>query len=87
MDLKEWGLELKVIVFIGWIAVLLLPLMGFGVLGFQKWKRHYGADSTVSGYFFRYVTGKTATDDPWKVYALKIGVFLGWIIVVTSIWA
>ena len=80
-------LGLKVFVFFGYIAVLLAPLMVFGVLGFRKWKRHYGADGTVSGYFFRYVSGKRATDDPWRVYALKMGVFLSWFIVVTSIWA
>ena len=78
---------LKIIAFVGWIALLLLPLTVFGAFGFQKWKRHYGADSTVSGYFLRYVSRKTATDDPWKVYALKIGVFLGWIMFVNSIWA
>ena len=77
---------MKVIALIGLVAALLLPLAVFGVFGFQKWKRYYGADSTVSGYFFRYVSGKTATDDPWKVYVLKIGIFLGWIIVVTSLW-
>ena len=78
---------MKIIVQVVWFATLLLPLMVFGVLGYQKWKRYYGVDSSVSGYFFRYVSGKTVTDDPWKVYALKVGVFLSWIMIVNSLWA
>lgn len=85
-NLIEGASKLAAITFVGWVILLLLPLMVFGFFGFQKWKRHYPADNSVFSYFLRYISGKTATDDRWQVYSIKVGAFLVWFMIVNSIW-
>ena len=67
------------------VALAILPIPIFGFFGFRRWKAHYGGDSSLSEYFWRYVNGKRATDDPWPVFALKVAVFVSWFMLVTSL--
>lgn len=67
------------------VVIYTAPLLVFGFFGYRRWKRHYRSENSVLGYYLRYATGRRETDDPWPVYGLKIGVFLIWIVVVTSL--
>ena len=69
---------MEILVFVFKLAVLLLPLVLVGFFGFWKWRKHYGG-GTILGYFSRYVIKKRDTDDEFPVYALKVGLFLAWI--------
>jgi hypothetical protein len=66
------------------IFIVTLPLMIYFLLGFTKWRKHYGTGSPVR-YFFRYVTQERATDDKLPAHAIKIAVFLGWFVISTSL--
>ncbi|PRY79030.1 hypothetical protein CLV80_103362 [Yoonia maritima] len=74
-----------IIKFIGLVIFYTSPLIIFGVLGFIKWKRHYGKDHSILGYYFRYATGKQVTDDPWPICVTKLCVFLLWSMLVTAV--
>jgi hypothetical protein len=77
-------MALAAVVF-GKAILSILPLPVFGLFGFLKWKRHYGPESSMIGYYLRYTSGKRATDDPWPIFTIKMVVFLIWFMVVTPL--
>jgi hypothetical protein len=74
-------------VFFGKAILCTLPLLVFGLLGFLKWRHHYGPGSSIFGYYLRYLSGKRATDDPWPTFELKGVFFLIWFVLFTSLLA
>ena len=60
------------------ILVAIAPMAVITACNFRRWRRHYGMDHTIIGYYFRYLTNKRATDDWWPVFMLKASAWLIW---------
>jgi hypothetical protein len=73
------------VLFFGKAMLCVLPMLVFGLFGFLKWRHHYGLGSSIFGYYFRYLSGKRATDDPWPTYAFKGIIFLIWFMLFTPL--
>lgn len=49
--------------------------------GYRKWRKHYGDEHGLLGYWLRYATGKRATEDPFAFAVLKMLLMLIWALI------
>lgn len=65
--------------YLAWAFVSSLPLVVLMSLGYRRWRKHYGKEHGLLGYYLRYMTARTATEDPFALGVLKMLVILVWV--------